>query len=138
MNKLIGIWLILFSCFACTKTQESPVPNVTVNTRINLQSPVYSQLQTIGGTAMIEGGYRGILIYHKGPNEYAAYDRSCTYNSTDTCSYVRLDSAISSVGCNCCSSRFQLYDGTPTHGPANNSLRSFQTSVVDDYLYIYN
>lgn len=127
---------ILF--FACSKDQESTVPNVPVNVRINLDNPGYNNLNTIGGSVYVDGGYRGIIVYRRGIAEFLAYERTCSFQSTDTCAYVSLDSTISSVGCKCCSSRFQLIDGAPIKGPANASLRRYQTNLVDRYLYIYN
>jgi nitrite reductase/ring-hydroxylating ferredoxin subunit len=130
--------VLAWQLLACTDTIDSPIPNIPVNVQIDLQSPRYLSLQTIGGVIMLEGGYRGIIVYHKSNNEYAAYDRACAYQTTDTCAYVKIDSAMSSVGCNCCTSRYQLYDGVPIKGPANSGLRTYQTSVSNDYLLIYN
>lgn len=135
LSTLVIISVILF---ACTKEQESTVPSVPVNIRINLDNPGFNNLNSIGGTIYVDGGYRGIVVYRRGQAEFMAFERTCSYQSADTCAYVSLDSTISSVGCKCCSSRFQLLDGAPIKGPANASLRTYQTNLVDRYLYIYN
>jgi nitrite reductase/ring-hydroxylating ferredoxin subunit len=132
------LMVLALQFFACTDTIDSPIPNIPVNLQIDLRNPRYLSLQTIGGVLMLEGGYRGIIVYHKNINEYAAYDRACAYQTTDTCAYVKTDSAMSSVGCKCCASRYQLYDGVPIKGPANSGLRTYQTSISNDYLLIYN
>lgn len=135
--SLLFLWsVLLFS--SCSKEKESTIPSVPVNIRLNLDNPAYSQLNTVGGSVTIEGGNRGIIVYRKGQAEFSAIERTCSYQSSDTCAYVSLDSTISTVGCHCCGSRFQLLDGAPIKGPANASLRLYQTNLVDRYLYIYN
>lgn len=134
--SLLFFSLILFS--NCSKDKESTVPSVPVNIRISLDNPMYSQLNSVGGSINLEGGNRGIIVYRRGQSEFSAIERTCSYQSTDTCAYVSMDSTISTVGCKCCGSRFQLLDGAPIKGPANASLRLYQTNLVDRYLYIYN
>lgn len=134
--SLLFFSLILFS--NCSKDKESTVPSVPVNIRISLDNPAYSQLNSVGGSINLEGGNRGIIVYRRGQSEFSAIERTCSYQSTDTCAYVSMDSTISTVGCKCCGSRFQLLDGAPIKGPANASLRLYQTNLVDRYLYIYN
>ena len=137
--KQLGVVILVCMLFAsCSKDQESTIPSVPVNIRIDLDNPEYNQLNTIGGSISIEGGIRGIIVYRIGQVEFIAFDRNCSYQSFDSCATVSLDSTISSVGCKCCGSRFQLIDGSPINGPANASLRRYQTNLVDRYLYIYN
>lgn len=124
--------------FSCSKEKESTVPNVPVNLRLDLDDPANFQLNSVGGSMTIIGGNRGIIVYRIGLNEYSAIERTCSYQSTDTCAYVSIDSTISTVGCHCCGSRFQLLDGAPIKGPANASLRLYQTNLINRYLYIYN
>ncbi|MCF8283943.1 MAG: Rieske 2Fe-2S domain-containing protein [Sphingobacteriales bacterium] len=124
--------------FSCSKEKESTVPNVPVNLRLDLDDPANFQLNSVGGSMTIIGGNRGIIVYRRGLNEYSAIERTCSYQSTDTCAYVSIDSTISTVGCHCCGSRFQLLDGAPIKGPANASLRLYQTNLINRYLYIYN
>ncbi len=123
---------------SCSKEKESTVPNVPVNLRLDLDDPANFQLNSVGGSMTIIGGNRGIIVYRRGLNEYSAIERTCSYQSTDTCAYVSIDSTISTVGCHCCGSRFQLLDGAPIKGPANASLRLYQTNLINRYLYIYN
>ena len=124
--------------FSCSKEKERTVPNVPVNLRLDLDDPANFQLNSVGGSMTIIGGNRGIIVYRRGLNEYSAIERTCSYQSTDTCAYVSIDSTISTVGCHCCGSRFQLLDGAPIKGPANASLRLYQTNLINRYLYIYN
>jgi len=138
MKNLTLLFLGFILIASCSKDIESSVPNVPVNITLNLDNPAYMQLNSVGGSITIVGGNRGIIVYRKGQLEYVAIERTCAYQSTDTCAYVSIDSAISSVGCRCCGSRYQLLDGAPIKGPANASLRLYQTNLKDRYLYIYN
>jgi nitrite reductase/ring-hydroxylating ferredoxin subunit len=140
LKYLIGILLLSISVFwyACSKDQESPIPSVPVNINLSLDDPAFNNLNAVGGTAYIDGGIRGIIIYRKGVTEYNAFDRACSYQTNDSCAYVSLDSSISFVGCRCCGSRYQLYDGSPTVGPANAALRAYRTSLQGRNLLIYN
>ena len=124
--------------FSCSKEKESTVPSVPVNLRLDLDDPANFQLNSVGGSMTIIGGNRGIIVYRRGLHEFSAIERTCSYQSTDTCAYVSIDSTISTVGFHCCGSRFQLLDGAPIKGPANASLRLYQTNLINRYLYIYN
>ena len=139
MIRKYALYLSLFLfCIACGKEQESTIPSVPVNIRLNLDDPNNLSLTVVGGSKTIEGGLRGIIVYRKAQAEYMAFERTCSYNSNDTCAYVSIDSAISSVGCKCCGSRYQLFDGAPIKSPAVASLRAYNTSLVGRDLYIYN
>ena len=138
MKNLALLFLGIILIAACSKDKESSIPSVPVNIRLNLDNPAYTQLNSVGGSITIEGGNRGIIVYRRGQADFVAIERTCAYQSSDTCAYVSIDSAISTVGCRCCSSRYQLLDGAPIEGPANASLRLYQTNLVDRYLYIYN
>ncbi len=139
MRTLSLILVLGTLLFSCSKEKESTIPSVPVNFRINLDDPAYNQLTSVGGSyTFYNVGNRGIIVYRKAIAEYVALERTCSYQSTDTCAYVSIDTTISSVGCKCCGSRFQLLDGSPIKGPANASLRLYQTNLIDGYLYIYN
>lgn len=123
---------------SCSKDQETSIPSVPVNIRINLDDPSNLNLNIIGNSSSIPGGIRGIIVYRLSQDKFNAFERMCSYQSADTCAYVSIDSAISSVGCKCCGSRFQLIDGSPISAPASASLRAYNTSLVGRDLYIYN
>lgn len=123
---------------ACSRDEETSIPSVPVNIRINLDDPSNLNLNIIGNSSTIAGGIRGIIVYRLSQDKFNAFERMCSYQSSDTCAYVSIDSAISSVGCKCCGSRFQLIDGSPILPPASASLRAYNTSIVGRDLYIYN
>lgn len=116
------------------------MPNVFVDQYINLSLPSYGALNIIGGWAYITGGSKGIIIYKQAYNQFAAYDRHCTYNANNPCGKATVDSTNSFVECECDGSRYQLYDGLITQGPAEYSLKNYQTSFneLTNILHIYN
>ena len=85
MKYLLLVCSSLMLFVSCSKDIESTVPNVPVNIRLNLDNPAYIQLNSIGGSMSIEGGNRGIIVYHRGFEDYVALERTCSYSSTDTC-----------------------------------------------------
>jgi nitrite reductase/ring-hydroxylating ferredoxin subunit len=133
--RLLSLCLVLMSC---NSDQQSVIPNVTVNLRVNLDDPNNLALNTIGSVQTFEGGVRGIIVYRKAQAEFKAFDRNCTYNPTDSCAIVELDSNLSSVVCRCCNSKFYLIDGSVNRGPANTSLKEYRTSLQGRDLYISN
>jgi nitrite reductase/ring-hydroxylating ferredoxin subunit len=115
------------------------VPSVPVNITLNLESPEYTDLKPIGGSMMIAGGIRGIIVYRNSNEQFSAYERTCPYQNHVNCDgIVSLDGNISSASDSCCLSRFSLLDGSPLAGPSGEPLRSYRTEFTNGYLYITN
>lgn len=123
---------------SCSKDQESNIPSVPVNERVNLDNPDNANLNVIGGSITIPGGLRGIIVYRRSDQEYTALDRMCSYQSNNTNAIVNLDNSVSIGTDSTCGSRFQLTDGSPVGGPASQPLRSYKTTLVGRDLYISN
>jgi nitrite reductase/ring-hydroxylating ferredoxin subunit len=136
ISLLIVVCFLPISC----KKQNNIVPNVFVDQYINLSLPSYGALNIIGGWAYITGGSKGIIVYKQAYNQFIAYDRHCTYNANNPCGKASVDSTNSFVECECDGSRYQLYDGLITQGPAEYSLKNYQTSFdeLTNILHIYN
>ena len=138
-HKFKNIVLLFFIFNSCDKNQNI-VPYVYVNQYVNISLPTYSNLNTIGGWVYISGGSKGIVIYRQSYNQFSTYDRQCTYNSGQGCGKVTLDSTNTYLECDCDNSQYQLFDGLVIQGPANYSLKNYQSSfnVSSNQLHIYN
>tara|TARA_B110001452_G_scaffold258073_1_gene252895 strand:- start:884 stop:1321 length:438 start_codon:yes stop_codon:yes gene_type:complete len=140
-NKFKNIVLLFFIFIlnSCEKNQNI-VPYVYVNQYINISLPTYSNLNSIGGWVYISGGSKGIIIYRQSYDQFSTYDRQCTYNSDQGCGKVTLDSTNTHLECDCDASQYQLFDGLVIQGPANYSLKNYQSSfnVSSNQLHIYN
>ena len=131
--------LNLFLNLGCNKNNQI-VPYVYVDLYVNISLPSYSNLNAIGGWVYVSGGSKGIILYRQTADQFAAYDRHCTYNSDNPCGPASVDSTHSFVECSCDGSQYQLYDGLVIQGPATYSLKSYQTSfdLMTNSVHIYN
>ena len=125
--------------YGCLKNNQV-VPYVYVDLYINISLPSYSSLNAIGGWVYVSGGSNGIILYRQTADQFAAYDRHCTYNVDNPCGAASVDSTNTFVSCSCDGSQYQLYDGLVIQGPATYSLKSYQTSfdLMTNTVHIYN
>ena len=134
---VMSFMLLLHS--ECNKQDE--IPYVFVNFELNIYDPDFSELQTVGGYVNLNGGYKGIIIYRRSIDEFMAYDRSCTYLPHEPCEKVTVDNSTLFAECECCGSKFMMYDGMVSKGPAARALIQYEASVFDELtgvLYVSN
>jgi len=143
--KKNGIMLLcfMFMLVACKKddiNQQLGIPYVNVDRYILLNDPNSISLNAVGGFLYVNAGSRGILVYHRAYEEYVAFDRHCTYNTSDACGKVTLDSSSNVIlNCACCASKFSIIDGSVLNGPAINPLLQYQAQISGPgTLHIYN
>tara|TARA_B100000945_G_C20421848_1_gene618454 strand:- start:883 stop:1296 length:414 start_codon:yes stop_codon:yes gene_type:complete len=136
--KNIFIYLTITVIFCNCNNKEDYIQDVLVDFNINLSLPEYNDLTALGSHIFVEGGNKGIVIYHFAINEYKAYDRNCSYEPSLACSYI--DSVNSSIAyCNCCTSAFLLdQEGVAINSPALLPLKQYNTNLNNQNLYIYN
>lgn len=134
------VWIGLLFVYGCRKENDSQVPNVPVNITLYLSLPEYSALNSVGNSILINGGYKGIIVYRKSIDAFAAYDRACPYDPTTTGSILVVDSSLVQVRDDKCGSKFSLFDGSITNGPASRPLRAYATEydAAAQSLYIHN
>ena len=143
-NTIYNIICVFTLCYfifltSCVKNTNI-VPYVYVDQYVNISLPSYASLNAIGGWVYITGGSEGIIIYRQSYDQFAAYDRHCTYNADNPCNKASVDSTNSFVECSCDGSQYQLYDGLVIQGPASYSLKNYQTSFnsMTNELHIFN
>lgn len=138
----IKIFLLLMLSLASASTcdeDEDVVPYVYVNFEINLSNTDYFDLNAVGNAVMVNGGYKGIIIYRKSLEEFTAFDRCCTYDVDSDTTRLELDGAR--AVCPHCGAEFSLsLDGMVLEGPAALSLKQYQVSYSKAYnrLYVTN
>ena len=136
--KILIVFSLLFLVVDCKKSNDNQVPLTAVDIYITVNNPSYISLSTIGGYLYLTGGVRGILVYRKTSTEFMAYDRNCTYQSSQPCATVVVDATHILAVDTCCHSKFQLYDGSVTNGPAVTALKAYQTTFDGTTLHIFN
>ena len=123
----------------CKKEKENnSVPNVSVDIYIYTTDPSFINLNPVGGWVYITGGAKGILVYRKSTTEFMAYDRTCTYQPSNTNARVSVDSSNIIATDTSCGSKFLITDGSVTHSPATLPLKNYQTTFDGTVLHIYN
>jgi nitrite reductase/ring-hydroxylating ferredoxin subunit len=131
-------FLILLSLGGCKKDGDNGVPITPVDIYLYTNNPSFVNLNGVGGWVYITGGVRGILVYRKSPSEFMAYDRNCTYQSSDACATVVVDATNILATDTCCHSKFSMYDGSVTQAPAGLPLKAYNTTYDGNVLHIYN
>lgn len=135
--KIFAYILIGYATLSCKKSTQQ-IPYVPVNFYLYTSSPQFNQLSAVGGWTYVNGGSRGIVIYHRSIDEFIALDRHCTYNIDDACGRVSVDNSFITLTDSCCNSQFLLYDGSVTKGPAGIPLKTYQTSYDGYVLKVFN
>jgi Rieske Fe-S protein len=127
---------LIFS--GCKKENDNGVPMISVDTYLYTTDPGFISLNAVGGWVYINGGVRGILIYRKSISEFNAYDRNCTYQSSEACATVYVDASNIIATDTCCHSQFSTVDGSVLNGPAGLPLKAYNTTFDGNVLHIYN
>ncbi len=130
MSKLRLIFLIIllpFVFFSCET--NNPVPEVYVNFILELNSPVYSILNSSGSSIIIPNeGYKGhgVIITRKDFETFVAFDATCTYDPDAEWGRVEIDETSVFAVDKICLSKFSLLlDGTVLEGPASIPLKMY-------------
>ena len=147
---------MLLGANTCKKEEYSEVPYAFVEIELN----VYNELSVIGvgqfmlitpaslyGQVILYDPYqnvtyppvsgkfmgKGIILYHYGPNEWIAYDRTCTYKPQTNYDQVTVNKDSMYYICPVCKSHFLTIDGVPSAGSlAPRPLKQYRT-IVDGY-----
>jgi len=158
MNKKNTFFILMTACclvfVQCKKNTIDPnqdfFPPVQVYTNLNLNLPTNIGLTFPQGYLYLPQGNKGIVVYNSPNNGYVAYDRTCSYNPTEACAAVTVDSNYIGLRCGtyqvgatpsfkpCCESIFDLNTSIVSKGPATRPLKQYFTSydVSTNILYI--
>ncbi len=137
--KSLSLIALLFFCiiFSCAKNSQA-IPYVAVSVQINVSNPDYFALKSPGGWVYVTGGSKGIVVYRLDMSTFKAYDRHCPYQPDNECSRIAAENTQLTAKDTCCSSVFQLMDGSIIGGPAERNLQEYKTSFDGNILSIYN
>lgn len=139
--KNLRLCLLLSMILACKKGDDTAIPNVNVEIYIPLALPEYSMLNSVGNHVLVSGGYKGIIVYRKSIDQFAAYERACPYDPTVSGSIVEPDSNQTIGVDRKCGSKFVFFDGSILNGPATRPLKQYHCDfdgLSPGSLHIYN
>jgi nitrite reductase/ring-hydroxylating ferredoxin subunit len=140
MKKYI---LLLFIPFflGCSK-DSGPInnnpylPNYPVNFEVNLNLPVYNNLNFTANGVLINTagiGIRGVFVFNTGTG-YTAFDAACPNQPLSDCSTMTLN-GIMGV-CPCDGAEYNLFTGL-SQGK-NYPLKVYRTEVNGNIIRVYN
>ena len=141
LGTLVLMMLLIFATSCRDDDENERVPRIQTDITLNLNLPEYNILLNPGGWIYLTGGSRGIIVYRVSNDEFAAFDRHCTFNVPEACRvFVNEDSGITAKDTLCCGSVFEIITGNVVEGPAQFALQSFRTQFNQnsDVLRIYN
>lgn len=137
MKLIAPLVLTLLLVLGCSKDQTNDISQYYVDFTIYLNEPSNVNLTTVNGWIYYPAGTKGIIICRRSATEFAALERNCTFNPTDTCLGIQVISGISAID-SCCNSRFSIIDGSVINGPATRPLYQYRTLFDGNALRIYN
>lgn len=143
MKKVLAaiLFVVALSLFqASCKKNNQYIPYVAIDTYININLPSYINLNGIGGWTYVSGGNEGLIVYRQTETVFMVYDRYCTYTVDGSCGGASVDLTNVSISCDCDGSKYQLFDGAVTQGPATTSLHQYRADYdeLNNTLHIYN
>lgn len=141
--KLPVLWVtglfFLLNNMACKKNDDR-VPTVAVDEYLNLNLPEFFNLNAINNWVYYNyAGNKGIIVIRKSPTEFAAFERTCTFDPSVSAAIVEgINNDIFGID-SVCGSKFSLLDGSIINGPATQPLLQYRTDLLNNnILHIYN
>lgn len=139
MKTLLSSILLFVLLFANSCKDENPytIPYVQVNFYV-YPNGIDSDL----GVSLVKyypiRGYRGVMVYNKGFDQFMAYERACTYDTYKPNAIVAVDASGLIAVCPVCGSKYIITDGWPFQGPAKNPLLQYRATYDGNGVYIHN
>lgn len=115
---------VMFGC----SSQSDPAP-ANADFTLDLSSSQYSTLNTVGGSVAANG----IIIARLSTTEFVALSRACTHEGTA----VNYRSSQKDFLCPNHGARFST-TGSVLQGPANSSLRKYNTTLTGTSLRVFS
>jgi nitrite reductase/ring-hydroxylating ferredoxin subunit len=140
MRKFYLLLACLLSFFSCKKNNDSNIPNVHVDFNLYLTQPSNAALNSVGNWVYVSNyGVRGIIVYHRTQDEFAAYDRACPYDYEASGSLIVVDSNTLSFVDPHCGSKFNILTGAVEQGPATASMKVYRADYDgSSVVYVHN
>jgi hypothetical protein len=140
--KYFAAILLVSAVAGCRKkakpVSDHPVPSVAFQMTIYPNDPLYFKLQSIGGWMYVDGGINGIVVYRKSNEEFVAIERTSSSLPDNPAARVSVMNDNITLRDSISGSRWRIFDGTVTQGPAQWALRLYGTSYDSNALRITN
>lgn len=135
--------LFVFVCMTgCKPILPEHIPYVPIDKTIYFTD--FPNLMGVGGSAYVDGGSRGLIVYRVNLTQFNVYERHCPYFSETGCGTVSFDqSGLYLVDDDCfgegCGSLYNIINGGVEQGPSIYPLVRYNCETDGNfYLRIYN
>lgn len=124
MKYLFGTFLFLFllSCEENTTNRNPFLQEVSFRFELNLNLPLYNNLNTIGNPVFVNNagvGTRGAFVMRNGIDSFIAFEASCPNHVPNECSTMTLNGI--NVVCACEDFEYNLFTGEHLNRPDDGS-----------------
>jgi len=113
------------------------LPDYGFSITINMEQPLYSQLNFTGNAVRVtngEAGALGVIIVMNTGSGFVAYDGACPNQALSECSLLEIN-GITAV-CPCDDAEYNLFNGL---GPGAYPLKNYRVELVSNsVLRVYN
>lgn len=121
-----------------TGVEEHPVPYVPIDMTIYPNDPLNFKIQAIGGWMYFNGGINGLVIYRKSQQEFVVLERTSSYLPNNPAAKVKVMNDNFTLRDTISDSRWQMFDGSVSQGPAEWALRVYGSTYDGNSLRIRN
>jgi len=142
MKKIIALLLIGIAISACSDSKinnRNPyIPNYSFSVEINMNLPLYSDLQYTGNGKLITlngAGANGIIVFNAGAGSFRAYDASCPNQYASSCSRLVVE-GINAV-CPCDDVMYSLFTGL-ADADVEYPMKPYRVQVTGNIIRVYN
>ena len=128
------LFLVFFSCSYSGPVNTNPfIPNYSFTVDINMNLPLYSNLQYPSNAVYYAGkGVKGLIIFNTGSG-YNVFDAACPNQNLSSCSTLTIN-GIEAV-CPCDGKTYSLFSG---QGSLQYPMKQYRVDVNGNVLHIYN
>lgn len=139
MKTLLSAILLILLLFGGSCKDENPytIPYVVVNFYV-YPNGIDSDLGVSKTKVFPRYGYRGVMVYNMGSNQFLAYDCACTFDTQNPKAIVAVDPSGLVAVCPVCGSKYILTDGYPFQGRASNPLLKYNSPYDGFKVYVTN
>lgn len=148
MRKFFILTVFVIAMIQCRRdnnTNLDPIPEVPVNTTINLA--LKAPFLDIPGSFFYEpGGFHGLVVVHDFDGTIRVFDRTCSFQPLTACNKLFVDTLTLQFKCGdydsiqfntCCDSRFD-FGGFVVKTPAQFPIKQYRSSLAGNFLTVVN
>lgn len=141
MKKILPLLFVIIAILGCSdddvRTRNPFLPNYAVNVEINLNLPLYSDLNYAGNAVLItqgSAGINGIILFNAG-GSFLAWEATCPNQIPETCSVLQISEP--NATCPCDDVDYSLYTGLP-NAALKYGLLQYRTEVTGNVIRVFN